>query len=90
MRNEKVLVVAVEHAGWRDYLELCKPKVVAVMLLTAVVGMFVAMPGLPAWDAVVFGTIGIGLAAGSAAAASAHRDRRQRAASTTGRGRRSG
>ena len=76
MRNEKVLVVAVEHAGWRDYLELCKPKVVAVMLLTAVVGMFVAAPGLPAWDAVVFGTIGIGLAAGSAAAVNHVMDRR--------------
>lgn len=76
MRNDKVMAVAIEYAGWRDYLELCKPKVVAVMLLTAIVGMFVAAPGVPAWDAVVFGTIGIGLAAGSAAAVNHVMDRR--------------
>lgn len=57
-----------QNSVWRDYLELCKPKVVVVMLLTAVVGMFVATPELPHWDAVVFGCMGIALAAGSAAA----------------------
>ena len=30
---------------WRDYLELCKPRVVALMLLTVVVGMYLATPG---------------------------------------------
>ena len=53
---------------WRDYLELCKPKVVALIVLTAVVGMLLAVPGLPPLDAVIFGTLGIGLASGSAAA----------------------
>ena len=28
---------------WRDYLELCKPRVVVVMLLTALVGMCLAL-----------------------------------------------
>jgi len=53
---------------WRDYLELCKPKVVALIVFTAIVGMLLAVPGLPPLDAVVFGTLGIGLASGSAAA----------------------
>jgi len=56
------------HAGWRDYLELCKPNVVALIVFTAVVGMLLAAPGMVPLDALVFGTLGIGLAAGSAAA----------------------
>ena len=53
---------------WRDYLELCKPKVVALIVFTAIVGMLLAVPGLPPLDALIFGTLGIGLASGSAAA----------------------
>ena len=53
---------------WRDYLELCKPKVVALIVFTAIVGMLLAVPGFPPLDAVIFGTLGIGLASGSAAA----------------------
>jgi protoheme IX farnesyltransferase len=53
---------------WRDYLELCKPKVVALIVFTAMVGMFLATPGLVPWDALVFGSVGIALASGSAAA----------------------
>ena len=56
------------RAGWRDYLELCKPNVVALIVFTAVVGMLLAAPGLVPLDTLVFGTLGIGLAAGSAAA----------------------
>ena len=55
-------------AGWRDYLELCKPNVVLLIVFTAVVGMLLAAPGMVPLDALVFGTLGIGLAAGSAAA----------------------
>ena len=51
-----------------SYYSLCKPRVVAVMLLTALVGMCLAVPGLPPVDKVIFGLTGIGLAAGSAAA----------------------
>ena len=50
------------------YLELCKPRVVALIVFTAIVGMFLAVPGLPPWNAMIFGTLGIGLAASSAAA----------------------
>ena len=63
-------------ATWRDYFELGKPRVVALIVFTAVVGMFLAVPGMPPWHALVFGTIGIGLAASSAAAINHVVDRR--------------
>jgi protoheme IX farnesyltransferase len=50
------------------YFELCKPKVVYLIVFTAVVGMFLAVPGWPPLNAVVAGTLGIALAASSAAA----------------------
>ncbi len=52
---------------WRDYYELTKPRVVMLIVFTAVVGMFLAVPGWPSAAAMLFGTIGIGLAASSAA-----------------------
>lgn len=51
-----------------DYLTLCKPKVVLLMIFTAWVGMFLASPEALPLNALVFGTLGIALAAGSAAA----------------------
>ncbi len=49
---------------WRDYFELCKPRVVALMTLTAVVAMFLAAPpGELSWRILVFGAAGITLAA---------------------------
>ncbi|MBP9591650.1 MAG: heme o synthase [Steroidobacteraceae bacterium] len=63
-------------ASWRDYYELGKPRVVALIVFTAIVGMFLATPGLPPLDALVFGTLGIGLAASSAAAINHVIDRR--------------
>jgi protoheme IX farnesyltransferase len=63
-------------ATWRDYYELGKPKVVALIVFTAVVGMFLAVPGLPPLGALVFGTLGIGMAASSAAAINHVVDRR--------------
>ncbi len=58
----------VRQASFNDYLELCKPKVVLLMLLTAVVGMCLALPGAIPLSPFIFGLIGIGLCAGSAAA----------------------
>jgi protoheme IX farnesyltransferase len=52
----------------REYLELTKPKVVALLVFTALVGMFLAVPGLPPLDKFLLGALGIGMAAGSAAA----------------------
>ena len=53
---------------WKNYLALCKPKVVALIIFTAVVGMFLATPDFPPLQPLLFGTLGIGLAAASAAA----------------------
>jgi protoheme IX farnesyltransferase len=50
------------------YFELCKPRVVALIVFTAVVGMFLATPGWPPLNALLAGTIGIALASSSAAA----------------------
>lgn len=54
--------------GWRDYFEMCKPRVVLLMLLCSLVGMFLATPGMVPWDILIFGNLGIALVAGSAAA----------------------
>lgn len=59
---------ATESSVWRDYYELTKPRVVFLIVFTAVVGMLLAVPGLPPLDALLFGTLGIGLASSSAAA----------------------
>lgn len=55
------------RSTWRDYLELCKPKVVALLLITAVVGMHLATPGLVALEILIPGTLGIACAACAAA-----------------------
>ncbi|XOV86235.1 MAG: heme o synthase [Pseudomonadota bacterium] len=54
--------------SWRDYLEMCKPRVVLLMLLCTLVGMFLATPGMVSWDILLFGNLGVALVAGSAAA----------------------
>ena len=55
------------YAQWRDYLELCKPNVVALMILTSVIGMMLASPSFPHWKVMLFGNLGIALMAASAA-----------------------
>ena len=52
---------------WRDYYELTKPRVVMLIVFTAIVGMFLSVPGWPSLGPLIFGTLGIGLAASSAA-----------------------
>ncbi|CAD5106684.1 heme o synthase [Zestomonas carbonaria] len=66
----------VEHATWRDYLELTKPKVVVLMLITSLVGMFLATRAGVPWTVLLFGNLGIGLCAGAAAAVNHVVDRR--------------
>lgn len=56
------------HASWRDYYEMCKPRVVMLMLLCAAVGSFLATPGLPPLGTLLIALVGIALVAGSAAA----------------------
>jgi protoheme IX farnesyltransferase len=55
-------------ARWPDFLELTKPRVVALMLITALIGMCMAVPGFVPWEPLLLGNIGIGLCAGAAAA----------------------
>ena len=65
-----------------QYLQLTKPRVIALIVFTAVIGMFLAVPApglpgfLPPWRALVFGSLGIWLAAASAAAINHLLDRR--------------
>ena len=53
---------------WRDYLELTKPKVVYLIVFTAIVGTLLASPGWPPLGALLWGNLGIALAAACAAA----------------------
>lgn len=62
--------------SWKNYYTLCKPNVVAEMLFTAVVGMLLAVPGMPAAGPFIYGTLGIALAASSAAAMNHFIDRK--------------
>ena len=52
---------------WRDYYELTKPRVVILIVFTAIVGMFLSVPDWPGLEPLIYGTLGIGMAASSAA-----------------------
>ncbi len=52
----------------REYYELTKPRVVMLIVFTAIIGMFLAVPGMPPWDKVIWGTLGITLQSAAAAA----------------------
>jgi protoheme IX farnesyltransferase len=66
--TEKVELTEAAQVSWRDYYELTKPNVVLLMLLTSVIGMFMAVPGMVPLDILLLGNLGIALCAGSAAA----------------------
>src|SRR5689334_435627 len=51
-----------------QFWRLTKPRVVSLIVFTAVIGMFLAVPGTPPVERVVFATVGIWLVAGAAAA----------------------
>ena len=65
MSHAELNTIAV---SWRDYLELCKPNVVALMLLTSLIGMLLATDQTVPTTVLIFGNLGIALCAGSAAA----------------------
>lgn len=68
LMSEQITEPPAMMGNWRNYYDLCKPKVVFLIIFTAIVGMFLAVPGMVPWQPLVFGTVGIGLAAASAAA----------------------
>ena len=65
MSHAEINTIAV---SWRDYLELCKPNVVALMVLTSLIGMLLATDQAVPMTVLIFGNLGIALCAGSAAA----------------------
>ena len=65
---EQSTTAVISELAWRDFYALCKPKIVAMIVFTAIVGMFLSTPGMIPIDAFLFGSLGIGLAAASAAA----------------------
>lgn len=62
MTNKKI------NLSWKNYLELCKPRVVALLVFTANVGMLLSVTGMPSIPLFIYATLGIGLASASAAA----------------------
>jgi protoheme IX farnesyltransferase len=66
-RSEIEILANPQPQRWRLYYQLTKPRVVALIVLTAVVGSLLATPGLPPLPALLWGNLGIGLAAASAA-----------------------
>ena len=66
--SQSTLAGAPLALSWRDYYEMCKPRVVMLMLLSAAVGSFLATPTLPPLGLLLWSLLGIALVAGSAAA----------------------
>ncbi len=61
------IVLRKKPATWRAYYEMCKPRVVMMMVLTSLVGMFLAVPGMVPIDILLWGNIGIALVASAGA-----------------------
>ena len=53
--------------AWSDYLELCKPRVVALMLICTAVGIALASSNIPSPELIIATLVGVALVAGSAA-----------------------
>jgi len=87
LTSDTVTAATTKPRRSREYYELCKPRVVMLIVFTAIVGMFLAVPGVPPLGALIWGTIGIALQAASAAAVNQIIDREidARMARTCGR-----
>ena len=55
-------------AGFSSFFALCKPRVTALIVFTAIIGMFLATPGMVQWNILLAATVGIAMASGAAAA----------------------
>ena len=53
----KIVATDLEKTSFRDYLELTKPKVVALMILTSIIGMFLSVPGMVPIDVLILGNL---------------------------------
>jgi protoheme IX farnesyltransferase len=52
----------------QQFYRLTKPRVVSLIVFTAVIGMFLSVPGVVPLDTLIFATVGIAFVAGAAAA----------------------
>ncbi len=68
MAISEITLTESEELPWRRYYDLTKPKVVALILFTALVGMLLSTPGMVPVQPLVFGLLGIGLASAAGAA----------------------
>lgn len=68
MATSEMGLLKTSDVAWRRYYDLTKPKVVALILFTALVGMLLSTPGLVPPHTLVFGLLGIGLASAAGAA----------------------
>ncbi len=76
MATTEISIGQSRAIAWRSYYELTKPKVVALILFTALVGMLLSTPGMVPLQPLVFGLLGIGLASAAGAALNHVVDRR--------------
>ena len=58
---------SIKRGSWRDYYEMCKPRVVVMMVLTSLVGMFLSVPGRAPFSILIWGNLGIALVASAGA-----------------------
>jgi protoheme IX farnesyltransferase len=68
LREPSMTALVLDQHRLRQFLSLTKPRVVSLIVFTAVIGMFLAVPGLPPLKPMLFGTLGIALIAAAAAA----------------------
>jgi protoheme IX farnesyltransferase len=66
--NSDIDVQSVPNTTWRDYYEITKPRVVALLVLTALVGMCLSVPGAIPWQILIPSMVGIGFLSSAAAA----------------------
>ena len=59
--------IGIKIATWRDYYEMCKPRVVMMMILTSLVGMFLAVPAMVPIKVLLWGNLGVALVASAGA-----------------------
>ncbi|MFZ0486974.1 MAG: heme o synthase [Arenicellales bacterium] len=76
MKPNSIAVTADWWVKVHQFYELTKPRVVLLIMFTAVVGMFLATPAMVPLDSLFFGTLGIGMAAAAGAAVNHIVDRR--------------
>jgi len=67
MATSEILIDNPSAVSWRSYYDLTKPKVVALIVFTALVGMLLSVPGGVPLQSLLFGLLGIGLAASAGA-----------------------